>query len=78
MPKYLGKGPYLHGAYGYRLRHHKGLDQFARAYEVLSNNPETRQAVLQIWDSSIDLPQPDGTPVDKDIPCNLDVALEGP
>ena len=71
LPEYVGKGPYLHGAYGYRLRHHKGLDQLARAYEALSNSPDTRQAVLQIWDSSIDLPQPDGTPVDKDIPCNV-------
>ena len=71
LPEYVGKGPYLRGAYGYRLRHHKGVDQLTRAYEALSNNPGTRQAVLQIWDSSIDLPQPDGTPVDKDIPCNV-------
>jgi thymidylate synthase len=26
---------------------------------------------LQIWDSKIDLPQIDGTPVNKDIPCNV-------
>ena len=71
LPEYVGNGPQLHGAYGHRLRHHKGVDQVTRAYQVLSNNPETRQAVLQIWDSSIDLPQPDGTPVDKDIPCNV-------
>ena len=71
LPKYVGKGPYLHGAYGYRLRHHKGVNQLARAYEALSIDPETRQAVLQIWDSSIDLPRSDGTPVDKDIPCNV-------
>ena len=71
LPEYVGKGPYLHGAYGYRLRCHKGVDQLTRAYEALSNNPDTRQALLQIWDSSIDLPQPDGTPVDKDIPCNV-------
>ena len=71
LPKYLGKGPYLHGAYGYRLRHHKGLDQLSRAYQALSQDPDTRQAVLQIWDPSVDLPRPDGTPVDKDIPCNV-------
>ena len=71
LPEYVGNGPHLHGAYGYRLRHHKGVDQVTRAYEALRNNPDTRQAVLQIWDSSIDLPQPDGTPVDKDIPCNV-------
>ena len=71
LPEYVGSGPQVHGAYGHRLRHHKGVDQVARAYQALSNNPDTRQAVLQIWDSSVDLPQPDGTPVDKDIPCNL-------
>ncbi len=71
LPEYVGNGPHLHGAYGYRLRHHKGVDQVTRAYEALRNNSDTRQAVLQIWDSSIDLPQPDGTPVDKDIPCNV-------
>ena len=67
----LGAGPKFMVPTGIRLRHHKGVDQVARAYQALSNNPDTRQAVLQIWDSSIDLPQPDGTPVDKDIPCNV-------
>lgn len=71
LPEYVGNGPQLRGAYGHRLRHHKGVDQITRAYQALSNNPDTRQAVLQIWDSSIDLPQPDGSPVDRDIPCNV-------
>ena len=71
LPEYVGNGPHLHGAYGYRLRHHNGVDQLARAYEALQNSPDTRQAVLQIWDSSIDLPKSDGTPSDVDIPCNV-------
>ena len=71
LPEYVGKEPRLHGAYGHRLRHHLGVDQLTRAYQALSRNPETRQAVLQIWDSSVDLPQPEGTPADLDIPCNL-------
>ena len=71
LPDYVGKGPKLHGAYGYRLRHKGGVDQLTRAYQSLHNNPNTRQAVLQIWDSSVDLPQPDGAPADQDIPCNV-------
>ena len=71
LPGYVGKGPQLHGAYGHRLRNHVGGDQLTRAYQALSSNPDTRQAVLQVWDSSIDLPQPDGTPANQDIPCNV-------
>lgn len=68
---FVGPSPELHGAYGYRLRHHLGIDQLERAYQVLKHNPDTRQVVLQIWDSRIDLPAPDGTPSDRDIPCNV-------
>ena len=71
LPDYVGKGPKLHGAYGHRLRNHVGVDQLTSAYQALSSNPDTRQAVLQIWDSSIDLPQPNGTPANQDIPCNV-------
>ncbi len=68
---FVGSGPELHGAYGYRLRHHLGRDQLERAYQVLDHEPDTRQVVLQIWDSRIDMPKPDGTPVSKDVPCNV-------
>ena len=68
---FVGPGPELHGAYGYRLRHHLGVDQLERAYRVLDGNPDTRQVVLQIWDSREDLPAPDGTPADRDVPCNV-------
>ena len=71
LPDYVGKGPKLHGAYGYRLRQKWGVDQLTRAYQALSSNPNTRQAVLQIWDSSVDLPQPDGSPANQDVPCNV-------
>ena len=69
--KYAGDGPELHGAYGYRMRHHLSIDQLDRAFRALSSNPDTRQVVLQIWDSEVDMPNPDGTPVDDDIPCNV-------
>ena len=69
--KFAGDGPELHGAYGYRIRRHLSIDQLDRAFRVLSSNPDTRQVVLQIWDSEADMPNPDGTPVNDDIPCNV-------
>ena len=69
--KYVGPGPELHGAYGYRLRRHLRIDQLERAYQALKHEVDTRQVVLQIWDSRIDLPAVDGTPANRDIPCNV-------
>ena len=69
--KYVGQGPKLHGAYGYRLRSHLQIDQLERAYRALKHETDTRQVVLQIWDSRIDMPAVDGTPADRDIPCNV-------
>lgn len=71
LPNYAGHSLRYHGAYGYRLRKHRELDQLQRAYEALMSNPNTRQVVLQIWDSSIDLPDISGNPANPDIPCNL-------
>ena len=72
LPRYAGNGCHYHGAYGFRLRRHFGFDQLARAYEVFSKNPDTRQVVLQLWDARADLPRPDdGSPTDPDIPCNV-------
>jgi len=71
LPGYVGSEPKLHGAYGYRLRRHLELDQLERAYQALANESDTRQVVLQIWDSRIDIPNPNGKPASKDIPCNV-------
>lgn len=70
LSRHAGSDPRLHGAYGYRLRHHFEIDQFTRAYETLSSMPTSRQVVLQIWDPKIDLPHSDGNPRSPDIPCN--------
>lgn len=67
----VGPGPTLHDAYGYRLQHYLGLDQLERAYQGLKHKPDTRQVALQIWDSRVDLPNPDGSPTDNNIPCNV-------
>lgn len=71
LPKFAGTGPTYHGAYGHRLRRHLDVDQIQRVYEALQNNPDSRQAVLQIWDARADLPTPEGQPASPDIPCNI-------
>lgn len=71
LPHYAGAGSVYPGAYGFRLRKHFGLDQLERVYAALERNADTRQAVLQIWDSAVDIPKPDGSPSNPDVPCNL-------
>lgn len=71
LPKYAGYCEKYHGAYGFRLRHHFGIDQLEKAYLALKNNPDTRQVILQIWDPVSDFPHKDGSPVSEDIPCNV-------
>lgn len=71
LPKYSGSGPAYHGAYGYRLRHKPHGDQLLRAYQALSENPTSRQVILQIWDAGLDFPMPNGEPVADDVPCNI-------
>jgi len=71
LPKYQGDGPIYGRSYGSRLRDHFGLDQLNRACAALRENPDSRQIVLQIWDSASDLPLEDGTPQGPDIPCNI-------
>lgn len=71
LPNFAGEGSRYHGAYGKRLRYHLGFDQLEQAYQVLQSNPESRQVVLQLYDSKIDFPYSNGQPRDTDIPCNV-------
>lgn len=71
LPKYAGHGNTYHGAYGYRFRHHFGIDQLERAYNALKAKPDSRQVVLQIWDGKSDLPDVSGKEASTDIPCNI-------
>lgn len=71
LPKYTGPGERYHGAYGHRLRWRFGFDQLERVYFALRNNPDSRQVVLQIWDPRVDLPDEEGRPVARDVPCNM-------
>lgn len=71
LPKYSGRGDTFHGAYGFRLRSHFGIDQLTKAYNSLCASPDSRQVVLQIWDPSDDSPDELGKPVAEDVPCNV-------
>ena len=71
MKNFLGNSDIYDGAYGYRLIHNLGYNQIYKVYEILKYNPDSRQAVLQIWDGKKDLPLNDGIPNNLDIPCNL-------
>lgn len=50
--------------YGPRLRNYQGVDQIDYIVETLKANPSSRQAVVSIWDPTVD------TSPGKDIACN--------
>ena len=58
----------IHGAYGYRWRNHFDIDQIGTIGDMLYHAPQTRRAVLTMWDPRVDLS------VNKnDIPCNTQI-----
>ena len=67
-PKWSDDGRIWRGAYGPRLRQWDAeyglIDQINITATKLIDNPDTRQAVISIWDPKID------TEPGKDIPCN--------
>ncbi|TWH83454.1 thymidylate synthase [Sedimentibacter saalensis] len=71
LKTFSGKGKFYHGAYGKRIRYHFGFDQMEKAYQALQNVPESRQIVIQIYDTKVDFPVESGRPRDADIPCNV-------
>jgi len=71
LPRFAGTGARYDGAYGWRLRRYRGIDQLDRAYHALANCDTSRQVVLQIWDARADLPNERGAPSSPDVPCNL-------
>ena len=66
MADYSDDGETFHAPYGYRIG-----DQLERVIDLLKRSPDTRRAVLQIWDHGKDLAK-DG----KDLPCNDMVFLK--
>lgn len=86
MADFSDDGMTFHAPYGFRLRHWgirtedkfeqgvtaaQGYDQFADAIRLLSDNPNTRQVVMAIWNPEFDLGSKS-----KDIPCNDLVMLK--
>jgi len=68
MAEYSDDGETFHGAYGKRIRSSFGLDQIRETINLLKREPDTRRAVIGIWDPALDLN------VDsKDLPCNTTV-----
>lgn len=61
----------VHGAYGHRWRRHFGVDQIDRIVRLLKKDPNSRQAVLQMWE-----PMGDLLGQWKDRPCNTAVYFD--
>lgn len=65
MKTYAEDNGEIHGAYGYRWRYGFGPDQIKCTIVLLRHQPNTRQAVIAMWDPLADMA------MDKrDVPCN--------
>lgn len=62
--RYSDDGKVFHGAYGHRWRHHFDQDQLEWLVLHLRAEPNSRRAVLAMWDPNYDLVET------KDLPCN--------
>ena len=71
IDQFSDDGAILHGAYGYRWRHHFGYDQLEKVIEEIKKLPNTRRAVLSMWDAHVDpgIAAAGG----RDVPCNTQV-----
>jgi len=52
MKNYSDNGEDFNAAYGYRMRQHYGYDQLQEAVTSLRKTPQTRQAVVLLWDAN--------------------------
>ena len=87
MSDFSDDGKTFHAPYGYRLRHFgirtedsfvddnlnasKGYDQVIDAIKIFTENPNSRQVVMSIWNPNFDLGYKT-----KDIPCNDMIMLK--
>lgn len=70
--RYSDDGLTLHGAYGHRWRSHfGGLDQLTLVIDELQANPDSRRAVVGMWNPEADLPMLFSG--GKDVPCNTQI-----
>lgn len=72
--RYSDDGLTFHGAYGHRWRHHFMTDQLEWLAIELRKDPDTRRAVLAMWDAPHDLAKM--ATGGKDIPCNTHAYFE--
>jgi len=70
MKNYAEPAGYFHGAYGKRW--FLWQNQLYAIAQELTRDPNSRRAVLQMWDCSLDL----GNTTAKDLPCNTHVYFE--
>jgi len=68
--QYSDDGENFNAAYGHRWRHHFGHDQLLEVIRVLEKDPNSRQAVVQMWDVE------DLTKSTKDKACNMQVIFD--
>lgn len=66
--RYGESGKRIHGAYGYRWREHFSIDQLLGVIARLREDPNSRQAVIAMWD-----PDSDFHGQWKDRPCNTHI-----
>lgn len=68
IAQYSDDGINLHGAYGFRWRRHFEVDQLDWVIDLLKREPNTRRAVLEMWDAVVDIDAVDHN--GQDVPCN--------
>lgn len=61
----------IHGAYGHRWRNHWSMDQIYETVKILTKDPDSRQAVVQMWDVESDLGA-----TKRDLPCNTSIFFD--
>lgn len=70
MSDFSDDGITFNAAYGHRWRNHFGFDQIAEVIRMLREDPDSRQAVVQIWDSA------DLNKSTKDKACNTQIIFD--
>lgn len=69
ISQFSDDGEIFNASYGWRMRNHFGQDQLVEVINTLSKDPGSRQAVIQLWDSS------DLGKVTKDKACNTQLVF---
>lgn len=73
LGEYSDDGATLNGAYGFRWRNYFEVDQLLEIIQLLKADPNTRRAVLAMWDGAEDLTN---TTKSKDVPCNTHIYFQ--